>query len=344
MRTRSRLGVDIGSRYIKCVEVTRRGRNLAVTAVGKTATPKGAVQKGSLANPLAVAEALKGLLGELDINSKATVLGINSPDVIVRSHRIPAMKDKEIGKALEFEVPELVNFPVDTLRDVSYDFHVLHRDPSETELLFVACRRTLLDPFLACLKEVGLEVAVVDLQAFNWPRLFSTPQKVCLVDLGDEQTSVYVELEGVYKVYRILPIGGGHLTQAIMQAFGCSTAEARQLKETKDLDFLLTKGTGQASMLRSVFEQFIAGVLQTLDFLRAQERLSHIREVLDGLYLIGGLAHLKGLQPVLQQEIDLNVAVLNPFENTATAEDVEVPADHASYASALALAIRGFEE
>ena len=68
MRTRSRLGVDIGSTYIKCVEVTRRGRNLAVTAVGKTATPKGAVQKGSLANPLAVAEALKASW-ELDINS-----------------------------------------------------------------------------------------------------------------------------------------------------------------------------------------------------------------------------------------------------------------------------------
>jgi type IV pilus assembly protein PilM len=344
VRTRKRLGVDIGTTYIKCVEVTRRGRNLVVTAMGKTATPKNAVQKGSLANPLAVAEALRGLLEEMGVLGKTAVLGITSPDVMVKSHRMPLMKDKELGKALEFELAELVNFPFDDVREVSYDFAVLNRNLSDVEILFVACRRALLDPFLNCLEDVGLEVAVIDLQAFNWPRLKAQPQRVCYVDVGEEQTTLYVELEHTYKVYRILPIGGFHFTQGIMQAFACGPAEARKLKEERHLDFLLTQGTGQLSTVRSVFEQYIAGILQTLDFVRAEERATHIREVLDSVYILGGMAHLQGFQSVLKEEIDLDVAVLNPFENTATAEGVEIPEDFASYASALALAIRGVEE
>ncbi len=277
MRQRKRVGLDIGSSYIKCVEITRRGRNLVVTAVGKVPTPQHAVQKGALTNPRAITDALQLLLDKLEVEGKTTVLGLNSPDVLVRRHRMPLMSDKELAKALEFELPELVNFPLENSRDVSYSFEVLRRDVREVELLLVACRRSLLDPFLACLRSVGLEAVVIDLQAFNWPHLLTPDQRVCFVDFGEEQTTLYVELYQTYKVYRVLPIGGLHFTQGIMQAFDCDYSQAQHLKETQHLDSLLTEGTGQKSTLRSVFQQYIAGILQTLDFVRAEERASHIR-------------------------------------------------------------------
>ncbi|MGI6150206.1 MAG: type IV pilus assembly protein PilM [Limnochordia bacterium] len=344
MRNRRRVGLDIGNTSIKCVEVNGRGRSVSVTAVGKAATPKNAVHKGALLNAAAVAEVLRALLQRLGVSGKTTVVGLNNPDVVVKRHRMPDMTDKELEKALEFELPELVAFPTETPREITYSFEVLNRSASEVEVLFVACRRNLVEPFLACTREAGLEAAVVDLQAFNWSRLAGASERVCYVDLGEEQTTLYVELNGTYKVYRMLPIGGFHFTQGIMQAFDCDSREAQRLKETQHIDYLLTEGAGQKSPLRSVFQQYIAGILQTLDFIRAEERASHIREVLDAVYLLGGLAHVQGLQAILEQEIDLKVTVLNPFQNLATADGVEIPADYASYASALALAVRGVEE
>ena len=70
----------------------------------------------------------------------------------------------------------------------------------------------------------------------------------------------------------------------------------------------------------------------------------HIRDVLDLVYLVGGAAHLKGLAPILAQDIELAVEILNPFKNVTVSADVAVPDDFGSYASALALALRGAQQ
>lgn len=344
MQRRKRLGLDMGCTHIKCVEVTGKGRNLTVTAVGKVPTPGEAIRNGALRNPAHATDALATLLKTLDISSKRTVIGLSCPEVLVKRHNMPPMTDKELSKALEFELPDLVNFPMQSNNDVSYSFEVLHRDESQLELLFVACERSLIDPYLDSMKETGLEASVLDLSAFNWPRIPGVDERVCFVDLGEEHTTLYVELNQTYKVYRILPIGGIHFIQGIMQAFECDAAAARQLLKTRHLDELLTQGHGQRSTLRSVFQQYVAGILQTLDFLRAEERARQIQEVLDKVYLIGGLAHLEGLATAVEEEIGLKVEVLNPFAHVSVAEDLAIPDDFASYASALALALRGFEE
>ena len=343
MRRRKWLGLDMGSTYMKCVEVTAKRRSLTVTALGKIPTPPRLIQRGVISDPALAEEAIRELLTHSGVSAKHTILGLSTSDILVRRHYMPALNKRELRQALEFELPDLVSFSFESPKEVSYSFEVLHEDGSELELLFVACKRSLIDPYLQSLRSSDLEPTVIDLQAFNWPRLPLEKQRVCFVDLGAHHTTVYVELEGVYKVYRVLPIGGYHFTQGIAAAFECDEAQAVRLQMTRDLDFLLTDGTGEKSTLRSILQQFIAGILQTLDFLRAEERAVHIRDVLDVVYLVGGASHLNGLAPVLAQDIELTVEVLNPFANVVVSENISIPEDFGSYTSALALALRGAE-
>jgi len=344
VRRRKWLGLDIGSTYIKCVEVTVKRRSVVVTAVGKIQTPPRLIQRGALTDRARAEETIKEMLERSGVSAKQTILGLSTSEVLVRRHQMPALSRQELRQALEFELTDLVNFSFESAKDVSYSYEVLYEDGNEMELLFVACRRNLIDSYLQCLRNSDLEPAVIDLQAFNWPRIPLDKRRVCFVDLGSHHITVYVELDGVYKVYRVLPIGSYHFTRGIVAAFECEEAQAVRLQMTRDLDYLLTEGTGEKSTLRSVLQQFIAGILQTLDFVRAEERAVHIRDVLDLVYLVGGAAHLKGLAPILAQDIELAVEILNPFKNVTVSADVAVPDDFGSYASALALALRGAQQ
>ena len=87
----------------------------------------------------------------------------------------------------------------------------------------------------------------------------------------------------------------------------------------------------------------IGGILQTLDFLRAEERASTIGEVIDGVMLLGGTSHLRGLDTMLSQELSVPVTVANPFIEQNLGDGVSLPIDHAAYGSALGLALRGLE-
>lgn len=82
---------------------------------------------------------------------------------------------------------------------------------------------------------------------------------MCFVDLGSHHTTVYVELDGVYKVYRVLPIGSYHFTRGIVAAFECEEAQAVRLQMTRDLDYLLTEGTGERARCAQYCSSLLLG-------------------------------------------------------------------------------------
>ena len=118
-----------------------------------------------------------------------------------------------------------------------------------------------------------------------------TTRRSCYVDLGHSQTVIYIEIDGAYKVYRILPIGGAAITEGIMEAFETEVNHAENLKLNHDIDYLLMEGSGQKGLLRAN-QQYSWWILQTLDYLRSQFRSSSINEVLDQVVICGGNAHI----------------------------------------------------
>ena len=80
---RSMVGVDIGSHSIKVVEIGRGKDGLKLLAFGVAPTPQGAVTAGAIANPEAVAAALREALKEAGIKSRKVVSALQAQQGMV---------------------------------------------------------------------------------------------------------------------------------------------------------------------------------------------------------------------------------------------------------------------
>lgn len=340
------LGLDIGSEKIKLVELYKKGRgNVYVETFTNIDTPTDALDNGKIINSEKLRNSLSKLIASCNCKTDNVVLGLGNLDIVIRKVNLPPLSDKEVAQALNFELADILAISPKELQDVAYSYQIIGRTKKETQLLVVSCQQSFLEPYLDVVRSVGLLPHVVDISAFALPRISPTEDNCCYVDLGANQTTIYAVIGGQFAVYRILPFGGQLIDYGICKAFSVDEAEAKELKHNNNVDYLLLEGTGQKSPLYSIFQQYIGGVLQTLDYLRSQERVSSVADVLNKLVLCGGNALLAGFDQVFQDELDIEVALLEPFSNVDLAIDKQLPhEDSLIYSNAMGLALRGLAE
>lgn len=338
------VGLDIDHFSIRAAEVIRKGRTKVVTKLGSVPLPEGAIVDGKLLDVQGVTLALERLLVEQGISANSTILGLRSGWITVKTHRLPNMGKRELDKALEFEVPELVSFPVQNPEDVSYDYFINRQTDTEVEIVLVACPRQYLIPYIEAIKASGLSLEVIDLPALGWTDLITGEARRAFVEISEEQTTIQVAFNGSFKVLRVVPVGTGHFREGIMEAFECDPEEAKNLCMHRNLDYLLMEGQGNKRVIRATVQQLVGSVLQTLDFVRAQERATKFSTMLDEVILLGDLADLAGLTAMLEEEVDLPVRSLKEIEDFQVDFDFLRPARFSRYGSALALGLRGVDK
>lgn len=345
---KSCLGLDIGSYQIKIAEVSKQARGgFKVNRLVKFNPPKRSVDIEGLRDPAAVSAAIKRSLVSNGIKTERVVLGLNSPSIMIRQASFPQMSKRELEQAIDLDLVDILRLSSETEQSAYYySFDIAETVNQSFEVVVVACQKRMLDPYIGMMKNAGLEPAVIDISAFSLPHIDPnrTNGRTCYVDLGYSQTVIYIELNGVYGVYRILPIGGRMLDEAIATAFEVDFSETAKLRRELSLEELLTGGTGSKSLIRSVVQQYIGGLLQTLDYLRSKYRASRVSEVLDQVVLLGGISHINGFDTVLQQELDVDVIHFNPFTNVSLASGLEIPKNYGVYANAIGLAVRGLTD
>ena len=119
------IGLDVGSHAITAAEL-KLGKNGAVTVMkfGQIALRPGAVTCGEVVDVLEVSAALKRLWREAGFSSKKVVVGVGNQRVIVRPADMPAMPEKDLRSAVEFQAQELIPIP---LEEAILDYQVLER-------------------------------------------------------------------------------------------------------------------------------------------------------------------------------------------------------------------------
>ena len=67
---RPNVGLDIGERKIKLVQVMQNGSNFQITAHGSILTPPGTIENGFIVNPEDLGQELSRLVQELGLKGK----------------------------------------------------------------------------------------------------------------------------------------------------------------------------------------------------------------------------------------------------------------------------------
>jgi type IV pilus assembly protein PilM len=237
-------GVDLGTHEIKVVRMAHNGSRPAVLGWAAVPSPAGAEPDGpnrpetaaALEEALQAAGAVEGADG--------LVTAIGGGRVITRNILLPAMPERELETAVQWEAERHIPVPLDQLviRHVNLG-EVVTEGTTRLHVLLVGAPRKLVRDYAALFREAGRELSAVDLQCLALWRLFFGfqpekigPETVALLDIGANHTELVIVQDGSYCGSRSLPGGAGNLSGALYSLSGtgpaadCEPGENREVR------------------------------------------------------------------------------------------------------------------
>jgi len=317
-RKRSTVALDIGSGLIKLVAVDHGSGEPVLTKVAFASVGDGAIVEGEVMDPGIVADAVRSLLSTAGIKAKRVVTAVGGRDVIIKKISMDRMKDAEAREQIRWEAEQHVPFDMD---NVELDFQIL--DPEgeglQMAVLLVAAKRELVETKQALLADVGLEPAVIDVDAFALHNAFEVNYPdamrgvVGLVNIGHETTNVNILDEGVPVLTRDIMLGTRRFREDLQRERNMSADDADRLlrgfERSEALEPLLaTRG-----------EELAVGIERAAAFLQSSSRSA---AGLGRIYTSGGGSRIPGLNRVLADRLRLPVQAANPLERIRYAEGV----------------------
>ena len=235
MAVRHLVGLDIGSRYVKAVQLTENSGKYAVSNFGFA----------EILAPRTAADAILEIFDARKFKTKRVVASVSGRSVYVRYVNMPQMNDEEIVNAAKYEMGKYIPVEVD---EVVHDVQKLgniessgtQADP-EMRVLLVAARRSFIDDQVAAIEAAGLQPVILDVDAFALGNAYElgalvNPQSIvpgrliALADIGASKTSVHIMDETGPYFTREIYKGGDDFTGAIAARTGLESHDAEALK------------------------------------------------------------------------------------------------------------------
>ena len=349
------IGLDIGRQYIKVVAMNKLKDGYRIIDAGQRLVP----DPNQAFDPDKIdthhwVMAIKELLRQQKLNPKKIkflATGISGSSASVKQITTMEMPTEELESAMTFEARK--HIPMDGT-DAVIDYQILGSNEKEVDKIdvgLVACTKGVLSSHIDLLKESGLKPGVIDVDpiaianAFTYLKDMPTDGLVVLLNVGSLSSSLVVWGSGQQFFTRELNFGGHQFVQEIVNKKNVSYTEAQDilykdgvLSITKKSDEENVAGLGVAE--RSVYDNLIEDLRRSLRFYAKQTGQSFFLKIL----LTGGAAPTPGLAELISSKLNIDSAVLNPFEGVDGLDDISIE-NPSQYALAMGLCIRaGMEE
>lgn len=307
--SKTAVGINVGSSSVKLVEITRSGKTFTLHKFGIVPLPENAVVNREIMNPVAVSDAVKKLISQVKPSKKIIVTGIGGAAVIIKRMTVEVANIKELQDAVFWEAEQYLPFDPS---EVAMDFHTITRGKdNRTDVLFVASKISALDGFISAIKDGGLNISIVDTEAFGIQNIFEenysiSPQEaVAVVDIGASSLKVIVIHDRVPVYTKESNFGGRNLTSDIQKNLNLSFEDAEALK-TNSAEALPEE---VMELMMSAAENFSMEVKRALDFYNASSSGAPVTSIL----LCGGGAKIPDLSRIIEERLTLPTQLLNPF-------------------------------
>lgn len=316
-REKRSVGLDIGSGVLKLAVVDHGKDTPQLEQVALRPLPGSAIVEGEVVDPGLVADTIRDLFAEVDLETEHLVISVGGRDVIIKLIRMDRMDASDAREVIRWEAEQHVPFDMD---NVQLDFQIT--DPEgeglQMKVLLVAAKRELVDNKLALVREAGLEPRIVDVDAFglynalqvNYPEAM---QGICgLVNIGHDTTTVNILDHGVPVLTRDLSFGTRRLTQDLQRERGLTGEEAERVLRGEGDEGELT------GFLSERAQEVARGVDRASAFLESQE----VGEGMSQLFLCGGGVAVPGLPDALAEQMGLETRVASAVEGIQVKPDV----------------------
>ena len=310
----STVGLDIGSGFVKVVQVDHAGDQPEVTLVAMRPLLPDAIVEGEIMDHGLVADTVSGLFQEIGMRGEDVVTAVGGHDVIIKKIEMDRMKESDARDVIRWEAEQHVPFDI---KSVELDFQILdpEREGMQMEVLLVAAKRELVDNKVSMLTDAGLTPSVIDVDAFSLHNAFehNYPEAmegiVALANIGHEVTNVNILEDGVPILTRDIPFGSRRVREDLQRERGLTAEQAEDVVQGRESIPDLERFVEQSA------DEVAVGVERAAAFLLTRQSGAGLGRI----YLSGGGARIPGMAGALSRRMNVETHLVNPFQRVPVA-------------------------
>jgi type IV pilus assembly protein PilM len=314
-KSRSVVGLDIGSSAIKAIELKASGKGYRVAAFATEAVPPDSIVDGAIIDGTAVAEAIRRVFQSKAFKTKEVAASLSGNAVIVKKISLPMMTANELDESIYWEAEQYIPFDI---QDVNLDYQVLDAgngpDAKGTmDVLLVAAKKEKIADYTGVIAQAGRTPVVVDVDAFALQNAyelnygFEPGTVVVLLNAGASAININIIANSQSVFTRDISLAGNAYTEAVQRELNLPFESAELLKKGTPVDGATFEDA--VPVLRAMTENVLLEVQKTFDFFKATASTDHI----DRIMLSGGASRVEGFAEALQDRFGTPVEMFDPF-------------------------------
>lgn len=329
------VGIDIGSKTIKIVELEKEGEGFSLSASGIVGYSGITVDKMNDEKEMAsLGQIIRKLHNEAGVSSTDVVICIPEPLVFTRTIKFPLLTDAEIASAVKWESEQYIPIPV---TEAVIQHSILARNekasPPEVLVLLVAAPRAVVEKYIKVVRFAGLNAIAVETELVAMTRSLAPPDRtVLLVDLGASSTNIAISKQGLLSFSRSVSIAGEAFTRAVSQGLGVTVEQGEEYKKTYGLTETQLEGKVKG-VLDPVLRLVVDEIKKAVSYYLTEEK----GESPSALIITGGTSALPEIISMLTKLTGIEVLAGNPFAKVKV--DSETAQKLAPYAPLYSVAV-----
>jgi len=370
------LGIDIGTSFVKAVELSRWGERRKLENYGEIKAPAfyekpfRTFEKSTLLlSNRDIAWAIKAIIQEAGIKARQAVLSIPDFSSFFTNFELPSMTKEELPQAVRYEARLHVPLP---LAEVALDWIVIggkepgqkkgnglsrfnlkfgkrSADKEKLKILLVAVPNEVINQYREVAALTGLELFALEAEAFGLFRSLvgeeAREQVLALLDIGARSTTCSIIDKGTLKTSYSFDMAGNELTEVIAKSFGIDYETAEKFKKK----YGLLPGQGRLGLeaeknVREILAPLIDVVIREVEKILGNFEQQEKKEV-QKIIIAGGTALIPGLLEYFQGHFTKEIEIANPFSDIFCPPILENTLKNMgpAYAISVGMALRGLE-
>lgn len=303
-------GLDLGSRWVKLVSLSKKGKKIYLERVGR-----GLFSEEKRA-PDQFVEHLNSFFVSLGFKKKEVVnTALSGQAAIVKRVVLKAKDEDELEKVVRKEAKQYIPFDIS---EVVLDYQIMESQGKEKgfEVYLVACKKQVIENLNELFRRANIKIDAIDLEVFALSNVFefNYPEEVekssFLFDVGEKQSIFGVFSGRELVMFREMSFGGFNLTRRIAESLQVDLEQAEQIKLQGAANLSEAQKQEVYRVVKEEIENWISEIRKVITFYTTTyPQASEVKKI----FLSGGSSGILELEEKLVKEFSLNVEYLDPW-------------------------------
>lgn len=335
------IGVDIGSRYVKAVLLSQKGKQYRLDAIACEAIFGDVFQEREIKDFDAVNHTLKKLRKSLNSNVKSVVLAISGSTVLTKTIDMEeGLSDVDLEAQIQVEADSLIPYPIN---EVYIDFEELRpskRKKGRSDVLLSVAHKNIIENRTLLSREAEYDVKVMDIEGYALGNAmlqfgeFDPQEAAFCLNVGAAQLQMTVVQNNQVMMSRELPFGTDNLASEIAMSFGLNKG---------DVVKGLVSGDLPDNWKEMLYPQFLSSLHMQINRILQLYATTFNTEPPKKIFLCGGAVHLPDLVEELAMDMHIDVQIFDPLKGVEVGPGIDLTNfNGAQFAIATGLAWRSF--